>query len=211
MKKIILLIAMALTAPMAIAQLDFNPATIELSFGGPLISKPNDGIPRSNYAHVSTFSAGLRYMFNTNYGLKGSYTYTNFSDKDNSNLGSQHHRLSVEGVAQLGNLFNFHHSFRRHWGLLAHAGLGMTWASPEQISDYDRIGNLLFGLTPEFKLSEKFSIIGDASYIINVNQNYGYNGVPVSTFPDHVTGSYFQLTIGLQWHFGNKKMAADWY
>ncbi|OIQ27396.1 MAG: hypothetical protein BM564_12950 [Bacteroidetes bacterium MedPE-SWsnd-G2] len=196
---------------MAFAQLDFNPATIEISAGVPLITKPNEGLARSNYATFSNFSGGLRYMFNTNYGLKGNYTYTNFSDKDNSEFGNEHHRVSLEGVAQLGNLLNFHHSFRRHWGLLAHAGLGMTWASPEQITEYERIGNLIFGLTPEFKISEQFSIIGDASYIVNMSQNFGYDGTPVVSGSDHVTGSYFQMNIGVQWHFGNKKTAADWH
>src|SRR5690606_8167645 len=96
--------------------------------------------------------------------------------KDIDNLGVDFYNFTAEAVYNLGRVFNLPRNFYRNFGLLAHGGMGLTFAYSSPHHSTDHIGHLKAGLTPQVKINENLAFFVDGSYIFNVKQHYGYSG-----------------------------------
>src|SRR5690554_1484666 len=197
---------------------DFNKFSIEVSGGMHIPVTPNDFIEDSDYSGFQQFQASARYMISPMFGLKAYFGTNKF---DAGEIGEDRHqgkdlhnlftRIGIEGVVNLGDLFNMSPRFVAKNGILFHAGAGLTFSSPSTIQGVDRMGTVTFGITPQRKLSERFSIFLDASYIINPKQHYSYSGELMSSDFASQVGGYVNLNIGLAVYLGSQKEHADWY
>ena len=121
----------------------FNSFSAEISGGIHVPISPGEGISRSKYIAFKQFQLAGRYMFSEKFGLKGHYAYNRFTNPDETGMGVSFHRIGLEGVANIGRLLNLDFRLRESFGLLAHAGGGISFVRASSASGTAHTGNLL--------------------------------------------------------------------
>ncbi|QAA83016.1 OmpA family protein [Aequorivita sp. H23M31] len=219
MKKIIL-ITFLFTTSLFFAQeefsQDFNKWSIELGAG---LHKP--GEPAAPGYHTNTpafghYSLGIRYMMNNRFGVRLGLGYNRFEDGNgvpgNSlPFKSEYYRASLEGVVNFTSLLKFK-SWTNSFGVLAHGGVGYSGLKakePIEKDGMDQMLHLIVGVTPQLKLSERFAISADLSYLTHIRQHYTWDGTMKN--PNlGVGGNLVNLTLGLTFYLGKHDVHADW-
>ena len=223
MKKIILALVFASGLTTLTAQTEeteqskennFNRWSIEVAGG---FNKP--ARPLTNGYYTSAISPyvidlGARYMFNNKFGLKADLGYNNFkNDNSSKDFNTNYYRFDFQGVANLGRIMGFE-DFTQTFGLLAHAGAGLAQADFDNTSKKDVMINFISGVTAQIKLSNRISLTGDFSAIINAKQNFNFDGAGSNSLTNGSTvnsGLLLNGTIGLQFSLGKYEKHADWY
>jgi len=207
--KVLLVLSIPFVCFPSFAQLKkFNQLSMELTSGVHVPMMTNGQTSRDGFISFKQFQLSGRYMFNHNVGLKAHYGFNRFEDPGDYKLGVSYNRFGVEGVISLSRLGRVHYLTREYVGLLLHAGAGVTVGESSYVNRSDTFANLLAGFTAQVKLFENVSLLGDLSYIFNINQKYGYNG---RVFTDPASTSFVNVSIGLMYSIGNYKYHADWY
>lgn len=168
----------------------------------------------SGYDHnpFGQANLGVRYMFNERFGLRLDLGYNNFKNTDKSlPFKSTLYRASFEGVVNLGNILKFH-TWSKRINLLAHGGFGFS--SLNILEPFDNGGDMLstlnFGITPQYKISNRFSVFLDFSSLINFSQKYNFDGgLNSATRESNI--SLFNTSIGLNVALGKNKQSADFW
>jgi OOP family OmpA-OmpF porin len=193
----------------------FNQLSIEANYGLSLPTTPiPDGRKAGEFNGFTHFSFGARYMFIPEIGAKLSYAHDKFQDSNTTSNNLVYHRFDLEAVSNLVALFNLQSDFWDDFGLLAHAGVGYISANPTETDNNERLGNLLFGINPMYRLSEKFALSLDFAYNINPKMNFGYDGNLIE--PDYdaefkdFNGGFLNITFGVKYYIGNRGEHADW-
>ena len=189
----------------------YNQISAELSGGVHAPISPKDGISRIDYVGWKQFQLSGRYMFNEYWGLKGHYGFNHFENSNYNDLGIIFNRLGLEGVANVGKLININYRIREYVGLLFHTGIGATMATTSSNEANDKIGNIIVGLTGLVKLNKSLALFGDVSYIANISQNYGFNGVKLTETLNSNNGGAVNINIGLMIYLGKHTYHSDWY
>ncbi|WP_268035665.1 OmpA family protein [Algoriphagus sp. PAP.12] len=223
MKKLILSTLMAGALAIGANAQDFDKWSLEVNGGFNKPMAPLNGSflsPSLNLGHVDF---GVRYMFNEKFGLKLDYGFGSMheargADSESLEFDTNYSRLDLQGVANMGRVFNFE-SFTRSFGLLVHGGAGIGTVKPQMnaISDFDdQVYTFIFGFTPQFKISNSVAIVGDISTVLNGRQTVTWDGSEMLN-PDLTNGFYgtngtwWTGTLGLQFYLGSKEEHADWY
>ncbi|WP_339882277.1 OmpA family protein [Polaribacter vadi] len=155
---------------------------------------------------------GYRYMFNEKFGLRLDLGYNSFTaNEDSQPFTSNYYRASLEGVVNLGSVLKFR-TWTNRFNLLAHGGVG---AASLNITDpVDNGGDVMFamnfGITPQFKLNNRFSLFLDFSSIIHFYQEDNFDGGPNSATRESNI-SLFNTSIGLNIALGKNKQSADFW
>lgn len=220
MKKLILSTLMAgALAFSANAQSEFDKWSLEVNggFNKPMAPlTPGYLSPTLNIGHVDL---GVRYMFNEKFGLKLDYGFGSFKESEGEpSFDTKYYRLNLQGVANIGRIMNFE-SFTRSFGLLLHGGAGIGNVNPEEnlYNDFtDDVYNFIFGITPQIKLSNNISLVGDISTILNGRQTVSFDGASViRPSQDNgfygANGTWWTGTLGLQFYLGSSEQHADWF
>lgn len=213
MKKLSLVAAL-LCVTFAFSQTtNFNKLSIEIAYGlnHPTSPSDNSGFDAGDFSEFKHVDIGGRYMFSPLFGGKLSYSYDRFQYENTSVLAITYNRISLEAVVNLARVFNFSFNRQRKFQIQAHTGAGITFAQPKSIDKYEKIGSLIIGLTPLFKVSDRFAITTDFSYIINLKQHYDYGGILIDPNYNSITGGFINFTIGLNFAIGSGRDHADWY
>jgi OOP family OmpA-OmpF porin len=192
---------------------NFNKFSIEASYGlnNPLSPGDNSGYDVSDFGGFSHFDVGGRYMFNQFYGVKLNFSYDKFQHKDFNDLHVKYSKVSAEFVLNLSQALNLYLTQQRNLSIQTHSGFGITFAKPSSITNKERIGNFIIGMTPQFKISERIGITTDFSYNFIFKQHFNYAGDLIHPDYDSVTGSFINFSIGLQFYLGAETIHADWY
>ncbi len=178
----------------------------------------------------NSFGLGVRYMFSPKFGLKvdGNFEkFENNSKTDSKPFETQQLRFGVQGVVNAARLFNIEEQIGR-LGLLVHAGLSYARFTPKLdsgidpdlqevgeaggVSNVDRTENnlgVMFGFSPEFRVSKKFSIIADFSTIANFRQHFAWDG-HYSKQDNNLAGTMITGTLGITYSFGKDELHGDW-
>ena len=179
--------------------------------------------PKSFFGSIQAndFSLGFRYMINPKFGVKTALTYQNF--KNISNNGSLPFEMnmmgiSFQGVANLRRIFDLEHTFKKV-GLFVHAGIKIDQMESKTqnnvaslvnhnygVKEYN--GGLILGVTPQFKISDKFSINLDVSVQSNYRQHFNWDG-SYSNSNNNLKGQIVTTSLGLSYTLG-KKPNSDW-
>lgn len=158
-----------------------------------------------NLFHVGL---GFRYAVNTKFGLRFSGAYDNFREGPRSPyFSSEYYRVSLEGVANAGNIMDFK-SWTKRLGLLFHLGVGYSVLNGRLISPNHMMHGII-GFTPQVRLSDRFSLHVDATVIGNIYQNYTYD-LNSRHNGRGVDGFLINLSLGVQYNFGRRAQHADW-
>ena len=207
---------------------DYNKWTLEVTAGQSKGTKPfTDGYYSSNpenffgTVQINTFSLGVRYMFSARFGLKADISRDLF--KNNPSTGSlpfemQQFRFGIQGVINASRLFNIQKELGR-LNLLIHAGLQVSRATPFYSGDKfeagyfymqsEYNGGVMFGISPEFRISKKFSIIGDFSSLSNFRQHFTWDG-RINEEKNNLSGQMVMLSLGLTYSLGKDNIHGDW-
>ncbi|MGM0945753.1 MAG: OmpA family protein [Bacteroidota bacterium] len=222
MKKLILSTLMAGALAIGANAQDYDKWSLELNggFNKPMAPlTPGYLSPTLNLGHVDF---GVRYMFNEKFGVKLDYGFGSFKeaggDSQSPAFDTKYNRFNLQGVANLGRVLNFE-SFSRSFGLLLHGGAGIGLVNPElnTFNDFDdNVYTLIFGITPQLKLSKNIALVGDISTILNGRQTVAFDGASVIR-PSQTNGFYgangtwWTGTLGLNFYLGSSEEHADWY
>lgn len=167
-----------------------------------------------NVNGIEHYALGFRYMLSSYFGLKMDFAYDVIKNNDQSSLAfkNEQFRIGFQGVANLGRLLKFE-TFTSRFGLLAHTGLQVSRHIPQvgvnRKVDEDN-GGVMFGLTPQFKLSNSFVITADFTVINNLRQHFNWDGTNAST-DTNLTGLMYNSSLGITFYWGTHKYHADWY
>ena len=197
-----------------------------MGYGFNIPLTPRNNIIISDYAVPRHLDLGIRYMIDEYLGLKVHYARDRFQDINDKNVGNSYHRLSIEAVFNItGGLKLYSNDFN----MIFHGGVGITHAYPESIrrfenggeftfgltpygtKPYERIGNIILGLTPKYRFSDKMAFSFDVAYIINTQQQYDYSGELMYISRRKVRGSFLNFSVGVQYYLGKKRRHADWH
>ncbi|MEN9337285.1 MAG: hypothetical protein RLZZ500_2272 [Bacteroidota bacterium] len=209
--KIKLLFVLLLVSSLSFAQYRFNQFSLEAGAGYVLAGNHYNDTYDSNFSGFRHVDLGVRYMINENYGVRLTYANDRFLQSNGSKVGISYNKIGVDGIYNLGRLIDLAYNSNENVGLLGHVGLGYTKASPLSGEKTERIGNISFGLTPQFKIGENTVFYTDLSANMNMKQHYGFDGGLNYGGDKTFMGSHYNLTFGLMIYLGQNRYHADWY
>src|SRR5690606_34308960 len=98
------------------------------------------------------------------------------------------------------------------FGLLFHGGIQVAQRSPKMgvndgVTEYD--GGLIFGFTPQLRLTKKLGLQADISMNSNVRQHLNWDGSD-SSDENNLAGSMYTVSMGLNYSFGRQEIHGDW-
>ena len=166
-----------------------------------------------NGVQVNHIGFSIRHMVNDKFGYKARLSYDYIHDLYNSDsrvFELNYLQLGFEGVANLFSLCEVNEYVGR-WGLLAHGGIHASVLQPMYGNNSFNIGaniGLSYGITPEFRISDRSSIYLDWANSINYFQPYTWNG---SNNSDDKTGTMRTVALGLAINIGYGIKHVDWY
>ncbi|MDG1279506.1 MAG: OmpA family protein [Algoriphagus sp.] len=223
MKKIILSTIMAGALAFGANAQEFDKWSLEVGggFNKPMAPLGPDFLsPTLNLGHIEF---GARYMLNEKFGLKLDYGFGSMreakgNDSQSLPFDTKYFRMNLQGVANIGRIMNFE-SFTRSFGLLLHGGAGIGRVNPEEnlYNDFDDdVYTIMFGLTPQLKLSKNIALVGDISTVLNGRQTVTWDGsTAIRPSTDNgfygANGTWWSGTLGLQFYLGKSEEHADWF
>ena len=203
------LVLVLLCSVMSFGQQNWNRVSDETGYGYVVPSKLyGDESIKGDFSGFNHFDIGVRYMIESNFGVKLNYGRDTFSQ---DNVGVSYNTINAAAVYNLGSLFDLKSMTNERLGLLGRAGFGFTFGKPSSIDGLDRIGTATVGLTPELKLNEQISLYGDIAYALQFKQHYGFDGALLNPNYSAEIGKTATFSFGLMLHLGNKTKHADWY
>jgi len=221
MKKIILSLVFAFAFNSINAQVDttvdttktesieFNRWSVELAGGFNKPAKPLTPGYGTKLVSPFTVDLGVRYMFNNKFGLKVDFGYNSLTaDNDSFDFDSNYYRTDIQGVVNLGRVFNFE-TWTKTIGLLGHTGFGLAYLEDKNSIMDDKIGNFITGITGQIKLSNRFVLTGDLTAVSNAKQLYAYDFASENQ-ERGFSGILYNGTIGLTYYLGKNEKHADW-
>lgn len=152
---------------------------------------------------------GARYMFNSSFGGRLQTGFDNLKgSSDSKDFSTNYFRVSVEGVVNAGNVFHFY-EWTDRFSVLMHLGAGYSiMKEKESTVGADNMMHALAGITPQFRLTDRWVLSLDATSIAHIYQSRTYDFS--ETNPKRgVDGYLFNLSVGIQYNFGTGRHA-DW-
>lgn len=188
----------------------FNRWSIEGQFGVRRAFSPY--APGYYTPVIGLFHAGLgtRYMTNNKFGIQVDFGYDQFKNKSQTKgFTSNYMRASVQGVINVGNVFEFS-DWSNHVSLLAHAGAGYSILTAKGSDKIDNMGHIIMGLAPQFKITERFSINLDLSMTGNILQSRTFDFTAKAT-KSGLEGFILTGSLGFSIYLGKNSKHADWH
>ena len=200
---------------------DFNTWSLEVNAGMNNALTPfGDGYSASSESKlfgspsINHFDLGVRYMVTSKFGLKldlANDKVTNASGSSSREFETQQYRVGLQGVINAGRLMGFD-EFTKTIGLLIHAGVQVSTLTPKTGFNKDKTeknGGIMFGITPQVKLSNHLALTADFTVLSNVRQHYAWDG-STSAQSNNLNGQMYNTRLGLTYFFGKKENHADW-
>jgi OOP family OmpA-OmpF porin len=179
----------------------FNRLSVEFNAGPNKAIKPfAAGYSSSNEGKLNAISAnhydlGLRYMLTTRFGLKfdlANDKFTNQSGSSSLPFETQQYRIGLQGVVNAGRIMGFE-DFTKSIGLLAHGGIQVSqFTSNMGVNDgvSELNGGIMFGVTPQIRITNKLVFTADLTVLSNVRQHLNWDG-STSDQANNLTGQMF--------------------
>ena len=199
----------------------FNRWSVELNVGTNKAIKPfatgysSSNETKLNAISVNHYDFGVRYMVTTKFGLKldlANDNITNQSGGSSLPFETQQYRLGLQGVVNAGRIMGFE-EFSKSIGILAHAGIQVSQFTSNMgvndgISEFN--GGIMFGITPQIRITNKLVFSADFTLLSNVRQHLNWDGSD-SDQANNLTGQMYNTSFGLTYYFGKNEKHADWF
>ncbi|GGD35138.1 hypothetical protein GCM10011343_26250 [Flavobacterium orientale] len=188
----------------------YNQFSLEGGYGVSIPTRIVSEVSDKSFVSVTHIALGARYMFNQDWGVKGQLAFDRFSES--ADLGTSFFRMDAQAYYNLGRQLGLPYATNELMGLYAHGGLGVSFARSLFNDSREHNGNILIGLTPMFKLSDKLALPITLSYTHTIKQHFSFDGIPFD--PPTVAyrnGGHYTFSVGLIIYLGEERMHADWY
>ena len=199
----------------------FNRWSVELNVGTNKAIKPfatgysSSNETKLNAISVNHYDLGVRYMVTSKFGLKldlANDKITNQSGSSSLPFETQQYRLGLQGVVNAGRIMGFE-EFSKTIGILAHAGVQVSQLTSNMgvndgISELN--GGIMFGITPQIRITNKLVFSADFTVLSNVRQHLNWDGSK-SDQANNLAGQMYNTSLGLTYYFGKKEKHADWF
>jgi OOP family OmpA-OmpF porin len=198
--------------------------SLDVNVGGRFGGAVADSVPNYKVSPGIHADGGVRYQLNELLSIRGGLSYDGFktsrdklNDLDTANLEDNSSLISgsIEAVVNLKKL-KFMSFIPEKIGLNFHAGLGLSTMSNSNVKKFntdnnitpsdpglkgnDDMVNIVFGLTPQYKLNDKISINLDLSTKLLVKQSLYVNPGQDSRVNDKM-GNIFNVAVGATYKF----------
>jgi OOP family OmpA-OmpF porin len=190
----------------------YNRFSVDVEGG---VTRPMDKFTKGYTPELASpfhVKGGLRIMATPSFGIKVAYTYEYFTQASGSLPFKTIAQIgSLEGVINIGRTCHFE-DFSKHIGLFFHAGVGVGYLQGVQsdgLKGSDRFGTVLFGISPQFRLSEKVSFLLDLSMYGNTRQDYTFD-YKSKTNARGIDGYFANLSGGISISIGGNDKNIDW-
>jgi OOP family OmpA-OmpF porin len=199
---------------------NFNTWSIEVNAGmNNAITPFGNGYSSSNEnkfisPRINHFDLGLRYMITSKFGLKLDFANDKISNASGSSslpFETQQYRLGLQGVINAGRLMGFD-EFTKTIGLLIHAGIQASTLTPKtgvNKNITEKNSGIMFGITPQVKLSKNLALTLDFTVISNERQHFTWDG-STSAQSNNLNGQMYNTSVGLTYFFGKNDTHVDW-
>lgn len=157
-----------------------------------------------DYAGLNNLQLGLTYQINEDWGVRGTYMFANFKNKDVKNTGTQIHKLAAEAVYTLYNdaASGSYTATANGFILYAHAGLGLSINQSEVGNTDDFMANAQIGLKPTYQFDKRWSVFLNPLYIVNFSQHTGFDGRYLDADSNSTIGSFYTVNLGVSVRLG---------
>jgi OOP family OmpA-OmpF porin len=197
--------------------LDTNKLIIEFSTGqakgiSPYTSKYYDS-HKFGTLIFNSINIGARYMMSPKFGTKldfGFFTLNNNPENISLPFELDVFTVGLQGVVNASRMYDIQKSLGK-FNLLLHGGLQMS-----QLKSYNpnlpKVDNnlgLMFGFSPEFRLSKRASLLSDLTLVKNFKQFYTWDG-NLADRSINQTGFSVYTSLGLTFSIGKDKVHCDW-
>jgi OOP family OmpA-OmpF porin len=209
MKKNTLIAVLLLSVTSVFAQEDFNKWSIDFGAGVNKATEPyTTGFDQNQISDLAV-EVGARYMFNDRFGLRADFGYADIKSSNSSiaDFQSEFMRFGIQGVANIGTLLNFR-DFTNRFNLLGHAGVTYGRNDTEFASETDQFVGITAGITPQFKITERFALNLNLTAMAFDSADLTWDGASsgVRQGFDH---NMFTATLGLSVYLGSADQHAD--
>lgn len=178
----------------------WNNLSYEIAYGYALPVSPSDNLKISDYSSLVNFQVGANYMFNDQYGLRLTYAYHNFANKNESKFGVVYNKVMLEGTLSVMNSISY--SRNETFDVIVHGGFGGTFTKSKFDKSNEKMLNIQLGAKPTYQLNNQSAIFVDISGIANFSQDIAYNGLRTGEFNKKTTGFYLSAMVGYQFRIG---------
>lgn len=211
----------------AVGNESFNRWTIEGGVGYSKGIRPYEkgyfsGNPGSflGATNVNNYNLGARYMISPTFGIKGTFMYDllkNDTDTNSKNFEMEQLSFTLQGVINMNRLLKIEDNLGR-FGFLFHAGIDVaqvTSQTPNEVENDQNFGvteyngGFIFGITPQFRITNRMSLFMDVSLLKNFRQHFNWDG-SYSDTDNNLSGELVTTGFGLSYSFGQDKMHGDW-
>lgn len=168
-----------------------------------------------NFSGMNHFDIGVRYMLSNTFGLKLDYEMVQFMEQSGAgslSFDTKLNRFGFQGVMNLARLLRFE-SFTNRIGILAHAGLHISKFTVNEGTNKnitEENGGVMFGITPQVRLTKWMALTADFTMVNNVRQHLNWDGSYASS-DTNLSGMLYNTSVGLTFYLGKKDKHADWY
>ena len=168
-----------------------------------------------SFSGTNHINLGVRYMLSNAFGLKLDYAMDQFTPQTGAGslpFDTKLNRFGFQGVMNLGRVLRFE-SFTSRVGLLTHAGIHVSKFTVNQGANQnvtEENGGIMFGITPQIRLTKWMALTGDFTVVNNVRQHINWDGSYASS-EENLSGVLYNTTLGLTFYLGKKEKHADWY
>lgn len=207
-------VAQAQTSDNEKSEKDYNKWSLSGNVGLLTASGPyKDG--HSDYLSDMTYGLGVRYMLNDKFGVMvdGAFGEIESDGASAYDFETKYTRVGLQGVVNLGSVLNFN-TWTNRLGLLAHGGAGATFLSYDDgaISDDETAINLIFGFTPQFRVSDRVALNLDVAMQANLKQDLTMDGMQYSgnSKVHDFKGMVTTVSAGVTVYLGSNDHHADW-
>lgn len=219
--KIISIVVLSCMSLAVTAQTDYNKWSIGGNIG--IHDGMSPTVAQTRAFQLHHFGGDIRYMANNRVGIMGDVAYE-FFDFYNKDYNTNYFRVSLQGVVNAGDLLRFS-TFTNRFGLFLHGGFGFStmWQNTDVrdslrsnnlindqgIKGNDDMLNFIFGVKPQFKISERWALTADLAFIFHANQTYDF-AMQKKSNHGSIDGFFNTISIGATYYIGKHKTHADW-
>lgn len=216
-----LTIAFLMFALISFGQEDYNKWSVGLNIGS------HDGMNPVTTSvtkvwQVHHYGLNGRYMMNSKVGVMLDVGYDLFKFKT-LDVKTNYVRTSLQGVVNMGNILCFD-TWTSRIGLLVHGGFGisnmwqdvnttplMTDSSVTPLfNKTDDMFNYIFGVTPQIRLNDRFSMNVDLSFTFHSAMDATFDMQRENPRNTGIDSYFLNLSIGATYSIGKNKKHADW-
>ncbi|NJN49916.1 MAG: outer membrane beta-barrel protein [Polaribacter sp.] len=156
---------------------DFNRWSLDIGAGVHQVATPLSPGFRTENPGLWQANIGIRRMFNEKFGLRADFGINKIEGDMTNPFESTLFRGTLEGVVNAGNLLNFD-TWTSKVNLLVHAGMGVASISNDLPfnANNQSIAQVVYGFTPQYKISDRISLFVDFSTFHNFYQERTFDG-----------------------------------